>query len=54
MLSKTLAEEAAWKFAKENGIDLISINPGFVIGPFLQPTVNLTIEIIQNLLNGTF
>ncbi|KAL5543465.1 hypothetical protein UlMin_007249, partial [Ulmus minor] len=33
MVSKTLAEEAAWKFAKENGIDLVTINPGLVIGP---------------------
>ena len=32
MLSKTLAEDAAWKFAKENGIDLVTINPGWVIG----------------------
>ncbi|KAB1224978.1 Tetraketide alpha-pyrone reductase 1 [Morella rubra] len=28
MLSKTLAEEAAWKFAKENGIDMVTMNPG--------------------------
>lgn len=53
-LSKTLAEEGAWKFAKENGIDLVSINPGFAIGPLLQPTVNLTVEMILNHLNGTF
>ncbi|KAL6311810.1 hypothetical protein AAG906_033286 [Vitis piasezkii] len=52
VLSKTLAEEAAWKFAKENGIDLVTMNPGFVIGPFLQPTINLTMEIILNLING--
>jgi nucleoside-diphosphate-sugar epimerase len=54
ILSKTLAEEAAWKFAEGNGIDLVSINPGFVIGPFLQPTINLTVEMIQNLITGTF
>ncbi|XP_061996351.1 phenylacetaldehyde reductase-like isoform X2 [Rosa rugosa] len=30
-LSKTLAEEAAWKFAKENGIDMVTINPSYVI-----------------------
>uniref|UniRef100_A0A7N2LCJ4 NmrA-like domain-containing protein n=1 Tax=Quercus lobata TaxID=97700 RepID=A0A7N2LCJ4_QUELO len=32
MLAMTLAEEAAWTSAKENGIDLVIINPGFVIG----------------------
>ncbi|XP_015866292.3 phenylacetaldehyde reductase-like [Ziziphus jujuba] len=41
-LSKTLAEEAAWKFAKENGIDLVTLHPGIVIGPLLQPTVNFS------------
>ncbi|KAM5552187.1 phenylacetaldehyde reductase-like [Rosa sericea] len=52
ILSKTIAEDAAWKFAKENGIDLVSINPGFVIGPLLQPTLNLSVEVIQSLLTG--
>ncbi|KVH90372.1 NAD-dependent epimerase/dehydratase [Cynara cardunculus var. scolymus] len=27
VLSKTLAEEAAWKFAKEKGMDIVTINP---------------------------
>ncbi|GMN53647.1 hypothetical protein TIFTF001_022783 [Ficus carica] len=52
MLSKTLAEDAAWKFVKENGIELVTINPGYVVGPLLQPTVNLTVELILNLVNG--
>ncbi|XP_062115502.1 phenylacetaldehyde reductase-like isoform X2 [Humulus lupulus] len=52
-ISKTLAEEAAWKFAKENGMDLVAIHPGFVIGPLLQPTVNATMEHILNQINGT-
>ena len=53
-LSKTLAEEAALKFVKENGIDLITMNPGYVIGPMLQSNINLTAEMILNLVNGTF
>ncbi|KAL5566374.1 hypothetical protein UlMin_029538 [Ulmus minor] len=52
MVSKTLAEEAAWKFAKENGMDLVTINPGLVIGPLLQPTLNLTVEMFLNQTNG--
>ncbi|KAF2293469.1 hypothetical protein GH714_002069 [Hevea brasiliensis] len=52
MLSKTLAEEATWKFTKENGIDMVAINPGLVIGPLLQPTLNTSTESILNLVNG--
>ncbi|GKV27471.1 hypothetical protein SLEP1_g36644 [Rubroshorea leprosula] len=51
-LSKTLAEDAAWKFAKDNGIDLVTINPGVVIGPILQPTLNLSVELILNIVTG--
>ncbi|CAA2968751.1 tetraketide alpha-pyrone reductase 1-like [Olea europaea subsp. europaea] len=49
-LSKTLAEEVAWKFADENGIDLVVMNPGLVIGPLLQPTLNSTSEMILNII----
>ncbi|MBA0844594.1 hypothetical protein Goarm_000006, partial [Gossypium armourianum] len=38
-VSKTLAEQAAWKFAKENNLDLITIIPTLVIGPFLMPSM---------------
>ncbi|XP_057990067.1 phenylacetaldehyde reductase isoform X2 [Hevea brasiliensis] len=51
-LSKTLAEDAAWKFANENGIDLVTIHPGFVIGPVFQPTLNVTMKIILNYITG--
>ncbi|PON84851.1 NAD(P)-binding domain containing protein [Trema orientale] len=51
MLSKTLAEEGAWKFAKENGIDLVALNPAFVIGPLLQPTLHFTVGTILNHIN---
>ena len=53
MLSKTLAEEAAWKFSKENGMDMVMINPAWVIGPLIQPTLNLSAELVLNLMNGT-
>ena len=52
-VSKTLAEQAAWKFAKENGIDLITIHPGVTIGPLLQPSINDSVKQIINLINGT-
>ncbi|CAA0805802.1 NAD(P)-binding Rossmann-fold superfamily protein [Striga hermonthica] len=51
-LSKTLAEDAAWKFVREKGIDMIAINPSAVIGPLLQPTLNASCAAILNLING--
>ncbi|KAL5995263.1 hypothetical protein ACLOJK_025321 [Asimina triloba] len=50
VLSKTLADEATWKFAKEKGIDVVTINPAMVIGPLLQPTLNTSAATILNLI----
>lgn len=49
-LSKTMAEESAVTFAQENGLKLVVINPGYVIGPMLQPTLNFTSEGIMSLI----
>ncbi|XP_021742550.1 tetraketide alpha-pyrone reductase 1-like [Chenopodium quinoa] len=51
-ISKTLAEDAAWKFCKENGIEMISMNPGMVIGPMLQPTLNGSMALFFSCVNG--
>ncbi|OEL35803.1 Tetraketide alpha-pyrone reductase 1 [Dichanthelium oligosanthes] len=53
VLSKTLAEQAAWKFSKDNGIDLVTINPAMVIGPLLQPTLNTSAQIVLYLISGS-
>ncbi|CAL9239604.1 unnamed protein product [Arabidopsis halleri] len=50
--SKTLAEETVWRFAKENRIDLVVVIPGNVIGPILQPTLNYSVGVIVDLING--
>ncbi|GAB2229259.1 hypothetical protein Droror1_Dr00023397 [Drosera rotundifolia] len=52
-LAKTLAEEAAWKFVREKGIDLVIVNPSAALGPLLQPTLNESSTLILNLINGT-
>ncbi|XP_075476270.1 phenylacetaldehyde reductase-like isoform X2 [Primulina tabacum] len=49
-LAKTLAEEAAWVFSKQNGIDLVVINPSYVIGPLLQPILNYTSKTFLNVI----
>ncbi|KAH6784863.1 Rossmann-fold superfamily protein [Perilla frutescens var. hirtella] len=41
-LSKTLAEKATWRFVEENCLDLVTLHPGFVIGPPLQSTLSLS------------
>ena len=39
---QTLAEKAAWKLAKEHGIDLVTINPVFVVGPVISKRTDAT------------
>lgn len=51
-LSKTLAEKAAWKYSKENGIDLVVVNPGTVMGPVIPPRTNASMAMMLYLLQG--
>ncbi|WCJ31146.1 NAD(P)-binding Rossmann-fold superfamily protein [Euphorbia peplus] len=52
VLSKTLAEKAAWEFCNKNGIDLVTVLPAFVIGPSLPPSLCSTASDVLNLLKG--
>nr|XP_043609508.1 cinnamoyl-CoA reductase 1 [Erigeron canadensis] len=51
-LSKTQAEKAAWEFAKENGLDVVVVNPGTVMGPIIPPTLNASMLMILRLIQG--
>eukprot|EP00249_Psilotum_nudum_P008633 c21417_g2_i4 orf=724-1641(+) len=51
-VSKTLAEQEAIEFAKENGIDLVSIVPSMVVGPFLTPEIPTSVVIALSLVTG--
>lgn len=53
MLGKTLGEQEAWKYAGENGLDMVVVCPTLVLGPLLQSTVNSSSLIILKLLNGS-
>ncbi|XP_031495231.1 phenylacetaldehyde reductase-like [Nymphaea colorata] len=53
VLSKTLAEEQAWKIAEEAKMDIVTINPAMVIGPLLQPTLNTSAAAILKLIDGS-
>ncbi|XP_062081469.1 tetraketide alpha-pyrone reductase 1 [Humulus lupulus] len=52
VLSKTLAEKAAWEFCNKNGIDLVTVLPSFVIGPSLPPNLCSTASDVLGLLKG--
>ena len=52
-LSKTLAEQAAWKFCEENGLDLVTVLPSFLVGPSLPPDLCSTASDVLGLLKGT-
>ncbi|XP_078435709.1 NAD(P)-binding Rossmann-fold superfamily protein [Wolffia australiana] len=50
--SKTLAEKAAWDFARESKINVVVINPGTVLGPVLPPQLNASMAMLVRLLQG--
>lgn len=55
--SKTLAEREAWKiFEQQSQWELVTINPSFVLGPFLNPgaTTSESFAIMKQMGDGTF
>ncbi|PHU10171.1 hypothetical protein BC332_22031 [Capsicum chinense] len=52
-VSKTLAEKAAWEFAEKNGLDVVAINPATCLGRLLQPGLNASCAVLQQLLQGS-
>ncbi len=54
--SKTVAEKAAWDRARaQSRWSLVTINPGFVLGPSLDPAGSgESVAFIRQLLDGTF
>lgn len=52
-VSKTLAEKAAWEFSEKNGMDVVAIHPSTCLGPLLQPGLNASCAVLQQLLQGS-
>lgn len=50
--AKTLGETAAWEVAKESGLDLVAVNPSFVVGPLLTSQPTSTLELILSITKG--
>ncbi|KAJ1394650.1 hypothetical protein SESBI_34026 [Sesbania bispinosa] len=51
-MSKTLAERAAWEYCKDNGINLVTVLPTFIVGPSLPPDLCATASDVLGLLKG--
>lgn len=51
-VSKTLAEQEAWKYSKEHNIDFVSIIPPLVVGPFLMPSMPPSLITALSLITG--
>lgn len=50
--AKTIGEKEAWRIAKEKGIDLVVVNPSFVVGPLLAPQPTSTLLLILSIVKG--
>lgn len=52
ILSKTIAERAAWDFVKDKPLELTTICPCAVLGPVLGSDFSTSIEIVKRLMQG--
>lgn len=52
--SKTLAERAAWTFARESGLELVVVNPGMILGPILGKETGTSVGVVQSLMQGRY
>ncbi|XP_022641646.1 anthocyanidin reductase ((2S)-flavan-3-ol-forming)-like [Vigna radiata var. radiata] len=52
-VSKALAEKAAWKFAEENHMDLITMIPTLTTGPSLTPDIPSSVGLATSLITGS-
>ncbi|KAK1553206.1 hypothetical protein Q3G72_030888 [Acer saccharum] len=50
--AKTIGEKEAWRIAKDCGIDLVVVNPSFVVGPLLAPEPTSTLLLILAIVKG--
>jgi dihydroflavonol-4-reductase len=53
--AKTIAERAAWAWhkAEGGGLELVSVNPGLVLGPVLGSDFSASLEAVRKLLDGS-
>lgn len=53
-IPKTLAEQAALKFSEENGLEVVTVVPSMVVGPFICPHFPSSNYLTLSLIMGMF
>ena len=53
--SKTIAEKAAWEWAKEagNATELVTVNPVLVFGPIITKEAKTSVQAVKKLMDGS-
>uniref|UniRef100_A0A0E0M2U7 NAD-dependent epimerase/dehydratase domain-containing protein n=1 Tax=Oryza punctata TaxID=4537 RepID=A0A0E0M2U7_ORYPU len=51
-VAKIMAEQAAFEYAKKNGLNVVTLCPPLVFGPMLQPTVNTSSKFLIYVIKG--
>lgn len=56
IVSKTRAERAAWDWTYQHGWEdkLVTVNPGFVLGPALDSGIGTSLAVVKMLLEGAY
>ncbi|KAK4782195.1 hypothetical protein SAY86_016297 [Trapa natans] len=54
VLAKTEAESAAFEYGKQKGLDVVSVNPGYVLGPVMNPSLVFSTLVLLNFLQGKY
>ena len=52
-IGKTLAERAAWDFARRNDMELTTIHPGAILGPATDRDTSISLGLVTGLLDGS-
>lgn len=54
IISKTLTEKKALEFAEEHGLDLVTVIPSFIVGPFICPKFPGSVHTSMAMILGEF
>ncbi|WCJ22858.1 NAD(P)-binding Rossmann-fold superfamily protein [Euphorbia peplus] len=51
-VSKTLTEKKVLEFSEESGLDVVTVIPSYVVGPFVCPNLPASVEVVLSMILG--